>query len=308
MFFLVDIFVTAVVRLLFWSLRIIPYRFAVSFVAMIIRGVVALIPRYRKIALKNISIVFPEYDLQERERLFQAHIKELGRLLVDFARGPYLTKKWLTDHVDFTEAYRLSDARPYGTRPSAIVVTGHLGSFELLAIAMGRVHRPVAFVARDFKLPRFNDWWRSQRELCGNISIGRNGAVKGVTETLQSEFDVALLFDQNVKRNHAVFVPFCGEIAATTKTPAVAALRAGAPIVAVGIEYRGNQRYAILAEEVKTADVYADETLSLERKVELLSERANEVFGRMIKRFPAGWFWMHRRWKTRPNPDDPLMY
>src|SRR5690606_20029609 len=105
-----------------------------------------------------------------------------------------------------------------------MMATGHLGSFELLAHCVSMYGFPISFVVRPFKLERLNAWWSGIREAAGNRAIARSGAFKEILKELTSGRDVAVLFDQNVTRNHAVFVDWFGRPAATTRTVALAAL------------------------------------------------------------------------------------
>jgi KDO2-lipid IV(A) lauroyltransferase len=118
----------------------------------------------------------------------------------------------------------------------------------------------------------------------------------------------AILFDQNVTRNHAVFVNWFGVPAATTRSVALAALRTGAPIYVASIRYEGSDRYYVDAAECEYSDVYRKEELSNDDKVVIITQRLADQYCEMIRKFPEGWFWMHRRWKTRPEPEAAKVY
>jgi KDO2-lipid IV(A) lauroyltransferase len=189
-----------------------------------------------------------------------------------------------------------------------IIATGHLGSFELLGHAIGLRGLPLAAVARKFQAPRFDRWWTGLREARGNKIIDRRGAFKEVVSCISSGMSAAILFDQNVTRNHAVFVDWFGVPAATTRSVALAALRTGAPIFVASIRYVGNDRYYVDAEECEYSDVYQKEELSNDEKVVVITQRLADQYCEMIRKFPEGWFWMHRRWKTRPEPEAAKVY
>jgi KDO2-lipid IV(A) lauroyltransferase len=112
-----------------------------------------------------------------------------------------------------------------------------------------------------------------------------------------------VLFDQNVTRNHAVFVEWFGRPAATSKSVALAALRTEAPIFVASMHYLGDDKYRIEAVECDCRDVYNDATLSTDQKVEQITQLISTEYCKMIEAFPEGWFWIHRRWKTRPESE-----
>jgi KDO2-lipid IV(A) lauroyltransferase len=118
----------------------------------------------------------------------------------------------------------------------------------------------------------------------------------------------AILFDQNVTRNHAVFVEWFGLPAATTRSVALAALRTGVPIFVASIRYIREDRYYVDAAECYYEDVQRDERMSSDEKVFVITQRVTDMYCEMIRKFPEGWFWMHRRWKTRPDPGAAKVY
>ena len=146
--------------------------------------------------------------------------------------------------------------------------------------------------------------WRSCALECRAI------AVRGASETTRRPWmeDVAVLFDQNVTRNHAVFVPWFGVPAATTRAVALSALRTEAPVVVAGVGYLGNDRYEVMAEECDFAELYRREDLSSDQKIEIMTADMSARYVGMIRRFPGEWFWMHRRWKTRPEGEAENIY
>jgi KDO2-lipid IV(A) lauroyltransferase len=228
------------------------------------------------------------------------HVTEIARLVADTVRLPRLDQQWVREHVSFPnlplylERLRAQEGR------GVVIATGHLGSFELMGHAIGLMGYPLAAVARRFRSPLLDRWWTGLRQASGNQIIDRKGAFKEMINVIQSGRSVAVLFDQNVTRNHAVFVDWFGEIAATTKSVALAALRAEVALFVASMKYVGNDRYEIDAVECDCSDVYRDDALSTDEKVRVITQRLSDHYCHMVAEFPEGWFWMHRRWKTRP--------
>ena len=189
-----------------------------------------------------------------------------------------------------------------------VYATGHLGSFELLAHAGPMFGYPMSFVVRNATLPNVDAWWRRQREGNGNRVINRKGAVREIMTELDKGRDVGILFDQNVRRAHAVFVPWFGLPAATTKTVALVALRCEAPVAVAAVRYLGNERYRIEAKDFDFSAVYTDQTLTNDQKIERITAVVSAEFERLIRLSPQEWFWMHRRWKTRPEGERETIY
>ena len=274
----------------------------------IFRLAFTLIPRLRRTIDQNLRIAFPDKDHAWRKEIRRKNATEMARLLADTVRLPSLTPEWGESHVEIPalEAYR----RRLQEHPArgVLIATGHLGSFELLGHAIGLRGFPLAAVARKFQSRRFDRWWTGLREARGNKIIDRRGAFKEVVSCISSGMSAAILFDQNVTRNHAVFVDWFGVPAATTRSVALAALRTEAPIFVASIRYCGNDRYHVDAAECDYVDVLRDEKMPSDEKVLVITRRVADMYCEMIRKFPEGWFWMHRRWKTRPDPEGVNIY
>lgn len=304
---LVDLAAYIAVRTFVIFLNLLPMGLRLTFCRGLVRIFLALFPKYRRIALRNISLVFPNMDQKKREELFQRSITATARFIVDGARLHTLDRAWMEKHVRME--YPPSDEFLAENRKRGrglLIVTGHLGSFELMARASAMLGYPLSFVVRNFNLKRLDRWWTMRREEPGNRVISRDGAFIEVMKDLDRGNYSAILFDQNVKRNHAVFVPFFGRPAATTKSVALAALKTKVPVLVVSMSYEGEDNYILHVKTCDFTSIYEDSETSYEENVKLLTEGVTKVFEEMILAHPDEWFWMHRRWKTTPEgvPED----
>jgi KDO2-lipid IV(A) lauroyltransferase len=146
------------------------------------------------------------------------------------------------------------------------------------------------------------------REARGNTIIDRKGAFREICKNVDGGRSVAVLFDQNVKIKHAVFVDWFGKPAATTRAFALAAVKTRAPVFVASMKYLGADNYRVNGVECDFKSLYADETLEDEVKVQRITEQISAIYCAMIEEFPEGWFWLHRRWKTRPPGEAERVY
>ena len=305
---MLDALALTLVRLVAALLSPLSQETRVSLLTLGVRAAVALRPSYRRYAHVNLALAFPEKDEAWRERILRRSYRELGRLLADFVRLPRIDRDWMREHLDPQSVEDLVGCKARHPEKGVLSVTGHLGSFELLSHCYALNVGPVSVVARNFKLKRLDDWWNGVRELHNVKVISRSGAFSDVVRELEAGRDIGLLSDQNVRRRHAVFVDLFGKKASLTKTIGLAALRTGCTIAVVSLKYCGSDRYKILARECETADIIATPGLSSDQKIELISQRAVSMYEDMIREFPEGWFWMHRRFRTRPGEDEANPY
>ena len=288
-------------------LNLLPVAIRVRFIATVIKTVVFFIPAFKKVSFRNISFAFPEKTFVEQNEIYRKSIIELARLIMDFGRLQILDKAWVEENVVIDKNFfqSLKNDKPF--HPT-LFATGHLGSFELMAHAAALSGFPLSFIVRNFSLTKLDQWWTENRERNGNTIIPRKGAVTKMMQQLAEGRNCALLFDQNVKRNHAVFVPWFGRKAATTFTLGVSAIRTEANVIVASVRYRSDGRYEIITEVCPTEDIYADDSMSIDDKILQITSRAAAIFESHIKAFPEGWFWMHRRWKTRPEGETENFY
>ena len=174
----------------------------------------------------------------------------------------------------------------------AVLISGHIGNWEILAQAVAAAGYPVATVATPSFDPRVTRWldrWRSQRGL--KIIWRRNSSAKAVVRLLRSNHLVGFLIDQDTD-TAGDYVNFFGRPAFTPTSPAALALRTGAPVIFCWHHRRGKV-HKITMEPIAyhpTGNLERD-TLSL---TGLLTARLEEV----IRRAPEQWVWLHRRWRT----------
>ena len=192
---------------------------ASTWVAMRIVGALQIVmPRMRPVGRRNLELVFPEKSKEEREAILDKSFYYLARNLVTFAKTPKLDKQSAQKTMPYelgTELIR--QTRVQSPNTGFIIASLHLGCFEQLCQIHSLLAGPASLLVRGFGLPWVDAYWNSRRAQFGNTVFSRKGGYQEVIRHLKAGKDVAMLYDQNVKRNHATFVDFFGIPAATTK-------------------------------------------------------------------------------------------
>jgi len=183
----------------------------------------------------------------------------------------------------------------------AIVVTGHIGNWELLASYFaGQKGLPIVAVARQLNDPRLNQLVSDFRATNGVPTILRESgsSSREILRVLRDNHALALVVDQDLM-TPSISVPFFGHPARTPVAPAALAVRRGMPIVAAFAQRRpqGGHLFTVLPPIVppQTGDRRLD--------VFELTRRINEVFEEQIRRNPSEWVWWHKRWRRKPVPE-----
>lgn len=303
---MIDLFALAFAKTLMGCMCWVPVRIGLLLAKGCIRLILLCMPRLHGVGRKNLLLAFPEKSPQERELILVESYNVLARNLLAFARIPRLTKQFMLESFDFTETHAILDRLHKAHRGVGIlIVTAHFGSFELLGQYGALVDRGVAFLARGFGLPRLDAWWFKRRELFGNTLFYRRGGSREVLTRLRAGQDVTILCDQNVKSNHATFADFFGIPVATVKTPAIAALRTGAPVVFMVCVEDSPGRYQMICEELPNPESFPG---TPDERIQAFSAEMNQAVERAVRRKPDHWFWIHRRFKTRPPGEAETIY
>jgi KDO2-lipid IV(A) lauroyltransferase len=174
-----------------------------------------------------------------------------------------------------------------------LILTAHLGNWELLAASSTLTPVPPSAIVRPLDDPLLDAILERLRTRGGFEVIAKRHALADIRDALRRGRMIGVLLDQNASRREGVFVPFFGIPASTSKGLALIALRTGAPVVPGFIRREATGRHVVEFHPVLTPPV-ANDPLAYTRTF-------NEVIEAAIRRVPDQWFWVHRRWKTRPT-------
>jgi KDO2-lipid IV(A) lauroyltransferase len=250
----------------------------------------------RRVVLSNLRLAFPEKPEAERLAIARATYRNLGQLVPDFVRVPWLTGEEL-DRLFVTEGFEaLEVARAAGG--GVVACTAHLGNFEVLAAAQTRRGIPVTMISREMGGAGAASLWRAVRERSGvqDLVVKKGETMRAARDALRAGRNLGYVIDQNVHPRHAIFPTFFGVPAATAATPAYLAHRYGAQVVFVVTVPLGDGRHLVSME----GPIPYVDTGHRERDVLAFMQGLNDRLERWVRRHPEHWYWLHRRWKTRP--------
>jgi KDO2-lipid IV(A) lauroyltransferase len=283
-------------RLLGSLLLRIPYRWLMAAGAALGALVWALRIR-RRVVLDNLRLAFPDRTGAERIAIARETYRNLGQMIPEFLRVPALPPAELERifEIEGWEAFEAAQARGKGV----IACTGHFGNFEVLAAAMTLRGVPITMVSRPMGKSGANDLWRRARAQAGveDLVVERGQTLRAATRSLKAGRVLGYVIDQNQPRRRAVFPTFFGVPAATAPTPAVLAMRTGAAVVFTLSVPLGDGRHKVVIE----GPIDPPATGDRERDVLAFLQDLNDRLERWVRRHPDRWYWLHRRWKTRPE-------
>ncbi len=183
----------------------------------------------------------------------------------------------------------------------AMILTAHLGNFDLLAMFAAHRHYPLTIVSKKLKNATVNQIWSTLRERFGVNILFVHNAARGCLKALRANGLVGFLLDQNRPLYQGVFVQFFGQTASTSPGLAVLAAQAQAPVIPVFMSRRpdGTHHLQILPLIEPPPDREPATILRYTQIYTTVTERA-------IRQHPDQWTWIHRRWKNKPLPGDAI--
>lgn len=250
---------------------------------------------HRRVALTNLAQCFPSRTPSEIRKVARATFAHFGRLLLDLLQFSALPPEQMLARVEFDGDDRARQA--YAAGRGVLFFTGHFGFWELQAMVHALRLQPIGVLARALDNPQLHTLLETMRGATGNSVIYRQGAVRKVLRLLGQGRGVALLIDQHMHSPDAIWVNFFGRPAATTSTLAALALRTGAPVVPVFAMPLPGGRFRMVYE--RPVEPPASDAPDA---IHDFTQRCTDVLEMYVRRHPALWLWMHRRWRDAPVP------
>jgi KDO2-lipid IV(A) lauroyltransferase len=258
-------------------------------------------PRLRRVGLRNLAMAFPEKTAAERERILRGVYRSLGWQIGEFCKMSGYTREQASQFIRYDGLERYLAARDKGR--GVLVVTAHLGAWELSSFYHSLMGYPMSMVIRRLDNPRIDAFVNGIRALHGNRTLHKDDFARGLLAAMRRGETVGILMDTNMTPPQGVFVPFFGIDACTASGLARVAMRTGAAVLPGFLAWEEAERKYILhfggeLELERTGDEEGD----------IVANTAlfTATLEKYIRRYPEQWLWVHRRWKTRPQGEAGL--
>jgi len=282
------LFVAAIVRRL-------PRKAALWIGRMLGRlGMKVLPSRYRQ-AKENMSRALPELSRDDLETNLRKCFEHFGVCSIEMLRLnlPRSDKDDILNDIDMTGSTFLEEALALDR--GVILLTGHLGFWELGACIPAALGMPVDVVAKPLKNPLSDAYFEKIRKSFGaDILSSRKGA-KRILKSLRAKRAVGILLDQHISPPGSVITDFFGRKAYTTTAIANLAMKYQIPVVPIFCLRKPDDRY----------DVWFEPMLLLSEDegqgVESNTQRFTAIIETAIRRDVTQWFWMHKRWRVKTD-------
>lgn len=251
----------------------------------------------RRVARTNLSICLPEYDASAREQLVREHFGWLGVAAVCQGLSWSAPPRRLARIVRLRHRERI-DALLVAGRP-VIVLVPHFVGLELGGTAFTALVHSGMYMYQRIRNSVIDAKVRQARTRFGAIPVERQDDLRGLIRALKAGVPFFYLPDQDPGRRRGVFVPFCGVAAATVPTLGRIARLADAVVIPTFARFLPGGEGLELCFDPPIAGFPSGDT-------EADAARMNRVIEDRLRTMPAQYFWVHRRFKTRPEGAEPV--
>lgn len=259
--------------------------------------------KLRHTGTQNITIAFPSMKAEARVALLKTAFQHLGRHLAEVCLMGRYTRSFAQENVMRYEGLQhYLDAKQAGR--GVLVLTGHLGAWELSSFLHSLLGHPMGIVIRRLDNPLLDRMVNGLRSQHGNRILHKDDFARGLLHAMARGETVGILMDTNMTPPQGVFVPFFGVEACTASGLARVARKTGAAVLPGFLLWDEREKRYILrfGEQLVLQTSGNTEQDALHNTA--LFARVTEDY---IRQYPEQWLWLHRRWKTRP-PGEPALY
>ncbi len=255
-----------------------------------------LVKKRVAIARRNLELCFPDWTEQERENVLQENIDAAGMAVMETVMG-WWWPDWRVRAV--SEVKGLEHVQAALAKGKGILcLAPHTMSIELGCRIAG-LYKPAVAFYRKHDNPLM-EYLQTRGRARSNKYMIHKRDVKGMLQALSDGEISFYLPDQDYGRRRCEFVPFFKvEHAATTTGTLLFAHNADCEVLFIS-SHATDKGYCVEfypgLQGFPSGDDKADVA------------RVNRKIEELVLKAPGQYLWMHKRFKTRPNPEDPSLY
>ena len=271
---------------------ILPYKLLVS-IGSGLGFIASKIPSERNhVVVTNLHLCFPELNQAAIDQLSKKHWRLLGRSIVEKSIIWHGSQKQLCNMIEVQSAIDLSDRKP------RILVNMHFtgieGSIILSALAeKNNWPRTSGFFQR-MKNPFFNQKIIEWRNRFGGNSIDRQGNSIALIREIRKGSFIIIAPDIDLGLKDSVFTPFFGISTNTITAVSRLAKITGAEVCMMVTALKPDESGYLCSISKPLVDFPSDNP-------EADTARLNQIFEHEIRLRPAEYYWVHKRFKNRPD-------
>lgn len=241
------------------------------------------------IARTNIRLCFPKYSADDQEKLLHDHFESIGMGIFETALTWWGASPQLSKRVHIEGLEHIHKAKEDGK--GIVLVTGHFSTMELAGHLLS-THSKMAAMYRPMKNKLMDRLVLRARNRTLTAAFTRDDT-RAMIKHLRKGEAIFYAYDQNYGLDHAIFTPFFGIPAATITTTSRFAKLGKAVVMPYFPKRTADGDYIIHVHPPLSNFPSGDD--------EKDTQQINRLLEQAILEAPEQYFWLHRRFKTRPE-------
>jgi len=280
----------ALVRGIFWLIRLIPVRLAGAIGAGLGRVAFYLVKRRRNVAIRGLTRVYPERDRRWRRHVARESFAEMGRTILEIPHVFLRSKSFLQSRIQVEGEDEFLTAMAQGKGTFAAFY--HHSNWEMCGLMYALLIPHVHGIYRSLRQPSLEHFVKQCRERFGVSMHPRQEGLRWLPRALKQGHSVAILLDQHL--SVGMPVPFLGHLANTTTLPTTFVLKHDTPVFGMALHRIGSSfRFRLQFWRIDMPAITGEKSTDMYR----IMHRIGKSFEPVIHQRPEMWLWSHQRWK-----------
>jgi KDO2-lipid IV(A) lauroyltransferase len=274
-------------------------RSAILLMSQILGSLGVILPiRERRIVLANLRLAYGNSISEaKKKKIMRDSFRTIVLMTLDCFWFTKNAEKRLHAYVKFDSSCEIF----YKTKP-AVVVTGHFGNWEIMAIAAAFLGYPTVVVAKPLPNANIERILTKFREIAGQRVVLKEGAIRALLGALKNGKRVAFLLDQNTQpKEGGEFVKFFGRYVPVSRAVAKLSIHTGAPVIFIFCIPLDDGYYRVYTSCSIDPEKWNDNRKKFTQVI------TNEI-EKQVRSNPKYWNWVYKRWKYIPPGEPCEMY
>lgn len=286
----------ALLRIFIFIIFLFPVESVLKFARFLGRLLWDHYKRGRDRAIENLKASFPEKDDKWIEETGKKSFEHLVMLAVDVLFMPKIIRQDNWEQYSSYVKCERSKWMMQGKQPM-LLVGPHYGNFEIVGYLLGEFGFSIYSIARPLDNKFINKYLYDVRQRKGQRIIDKKGASEHMEDIVKQGATLGFVADQDAGKK-GVFVDFFGRKASSYKSIGLMAIQYNLPIAAgVGRRVGDKFFFEIIMERLIMPEEWKDK----DDPLLWITQEYTTAFENCIRRDPTQYWWIHRRWKTRPK-------
>lgn len=274
----------------------IPFRFLQAFAASLTFLLWPFLASGRRRILYNVQTNMGWDDGPETKKFIRRNLVNQIRVTLEIAQAwKFKSKRFMNRHVNILQFDKINPEN--GT----VIIEGHFGNWEIPGVIMRNLGYTVAYAAKE-QSNMFTNWLiHNIRKMYGGRVVYMAESSSFIKSLRQKEI-IGLVTDQDAG-HEGIFVQFLGREASTYQGAALLSIIGKAELFLLTCTYAGKGKFDFRLELVHDYSRDAEVNNRSKRDALILegTRKWTSALEKRVMEKPDQYFWLHRRWKTRPE-------